>query len=279
MNNRALRLYTSAGLAAATLLWLAVPAYAQYKPRPLNDQATGESYHIEAGADLWFPSITATIASEALDIPGSQIDIKRDLGVVDKRMSALDLVLRPASRHKFRVQYLPIKYEASSIVNKDIIFNGIRYRLGLPVNSLLDWKTFSFGYEFDFIEKKWGFVGFILEAKYTDVNVSLNSPIMLEGPQFAHARGPVPALGAIGRVYVVPNVSITGEFTAFKIPDSINDRYNAHYVDLNIYGTVNFTNNIGVKGGFRSRDVGYLIEKDAGSFLLRGINMGVVVRY
>jgi hypothetical protein len=273
----ALRLYISAGL-ATTLLLLAVPAHAQYQPRPLNDAAIGESYHIEGGADLWFPSITATIASEALDIPGSQIDIKRDLGVSDKRLSALDLVLRPASRHKFRLEYLPIKYEASANVNKDIIFNGIRYRLGLPVNSLLDWKTFSLGYEFDFVEKKWGFVGFILEAKFTDVKVSLNSPLMSE-PQFAHARAPIPALGGIGRVYVIPNVSITGELSAFKIPDSIDNRYNAHYVDLNIYGTVNFTNNIGVKGGFRSRDVGYLIKLDSGSLVLRGIYFGAVVRY
>ena len=75
----------------------------------------------------------------------------------------------------------------------------------------------------------------------------LASPIASE---FAHARGPIPALGGIARVYVVPNISITGEFTGFKIPDSIDSRYNAHYVDIDIYGTVNFTNNIGVKGGY-----------------------------
>jgi hypothetical protein len=275
MNTRALRLSTSAGLAAA-FFFLAVPARAQYKPKPLNDPATGESYHIEAAADMWYPSITATVASEALGIEGSQIDLKRDLGVVDKRMSALALVLRPASRHKFRFEYLPIKYDASSTLNQDVIFNGIRYRVGLPVNTLFDWKTYSFGYEFDFVQKNWGFVGFILEAKYTDVQVSLASPIE---SQFARARGPIPAIGANARVYVVPNISITGEFSAFKIPDSIDNRYNAHYVDLNIYGTVNFTNNIGVKGGFRSRDVGYLIKADTGSFLLRGIFLGAVVRY
>ena len=275
MSTRALRLSTSAGLAAA-FFFLAVPARAQYKPRPLNDPATGESYHIEAAADMWYPSITATVASEALGIEGSQINLKRDLGVVDKRMSALALVLRPASRHKFRFEYLPIKYDASSTLNQDVIFNGIRYRVGLPVNTMFDWKTYSFGYEFDFVEKNWGFVGFILEAKYTDVQVSLASPIE---SQFARARGPIPAIGANARVYVVPNISITGEFSAFKIPDSIDNRYNAHYFDLNIYGTVNFTNNIGVKGGFRSRDVGYLIKADSGSFLLRGIFLGAVVRY
>jgi hypothetical protein len=261
---------------AAALLFLAVPAHAQYQPRPLNDPATGESYHIEAAADMWSPSISATVRSEGLGIPGNNIDIKRDLGVVDKRMSALDLVLRPSPRHKFRVQYLPIKYQAASTLNQDIVFNGIRYRIGLPVNSSFDWKTYSFGYEFDFVQKNWGFVGFILEAKYTDVQVALASPVE---SQFARARGPIPALGGIGRVYVVPNISITGEFSAFKLPDTIDGRYNAHYYDLNLYGTVNFTNNIGVKGGYRSRDVAYLIKEDSGSFVLKGIFVGAVVRY
>ena len=77
------------------------------------------------------------------------------------------------------------------------------------------------------------------------MQVSLASPLASE---FAHARGPIPALGGIARYYVVPNISITGEFSAFKIPDSIDSRYNAHYVDIDIYGTLNFTNNIGGEG-------------------------------
>jgi hypothetical protein len=271
------RLYTTVGL-AAILLVVAVPAQAQYKPRPLNDPATGESYHIEVAGDMWSPSISSNVSVEGLGIPGDTIDLKRDLGVVDKRMTALDLVLRPTSAHKFRFQYLPIKYEASSTLNHDIVFNGIRYRLGVPVNSTLDWKTYSLGYEFDFVQKDWGFVGFILEAKITDVQVSLNSPI-LTTPEFAQMRAPIPALGGIGRVYVVPNISITGEFSMFKLPDTIDGRYNAHYYDLNIYGTVNFTNHVGVKGGYRSRDVGFLVETDSGSFDLKGIFFGAVLRY
>jgi len=76
-----------------------------------------------------------------------------------------------------------------------------------------------------------------MEAKYTDVRVELDSPFAAE---FAHARAPIPALGGIGRFYVMPNISITGEVTAFKIPDSIDSRYAAHYVDVDIYGTLNF---------------------------------------
>jgi hypothetical protein len=261
---------------AAVVFCFAAPASAQYKPRTLDDPATGEKYHIEGGADFWFPTADMVVESEQLGIPGSQIDLKRDLGLVDTRFRALQVQLRPARAHKLRFEYLPVTYTQSATLNQDIVFNGIRYRLGLPVNSTLDWKTYEFAYEFDFVVKNWGFVGFDLEAKYTDVQVSLASPIASE---FARARGPIPAIGGIGRYYIVPNISVTGELTAFKIPDSIDDRYNAHYIDLDIYGTVNFTNNIGVKGGYRSRDVGYLIKTDTGSLTLKGIYIGVVARY
>ncbi len=275
MNRVAFRVSHWAALTAA-LFCFAAPASAQYKPRTLDDPATGEKYHIEGGADFWFPTADMVIESEQLGIPGSQIDLKRDLGLVDTRFRALQVQLRPARAHKLRFEYLPVTYTQSATLNQDIVFNGIRYRLGLPVNSTLEWKTYEFAYEFDFVVKNWGFVGFDLEAKYTDVQVQLASPIASE---FARARGPIPAIGGIGRYYFVPNISVTGELTAFKIPDSIDDRYNAHYIDLDIYGTVNFTNNIGVKGGYRSRDVGYLIKTDTGSLTLKGIYIGAVVRY
>jgi len=275
MNRSVIRLYAWAGLAAALVL-VAAPASAQFKPRPFNDPATGETYHIEGGADLWMPTANITVSSESLNIPGNQIDLKRDLGATDQTFRALQLQLRPTRNHKFRLQYIPVKYESSSTTTQDLIFNGIRYRVGVPINSTFSWKTLRFGYEYDFVTKNWGFVGFIVEAKYTDVNVQLDSSFAHE---FAHARGPVPALGGVARVYVVPNISITGEFTGFKIPDSIDSRYNAHYVDFDLFGTVNFTNNIGVKAGFRSVDVGYLIKSDSGSFTLKGLYFGALVRY
>jgi hypothetical protein len=274
--NRFLLSLTSWTVAAAALFCVAAPAAAQYKPRAVDDPATGEKYHIEGGADLWFPSADIAISSEQLGIVGDQIDLKKDLGLIDTRFSALQLQLRPARSHKFFLNYTPIDYSQSTILNRDVVFNGIRYKLGLPVNSELNWKTYEIGYEYDFVVKNWGFVGFDLEAKYTDVQVSLASPIATE---FARARGPIPALGGIVRYYVVPNVAITGQLTAFKIPDSIDSRYNAHYIDLDIYGTLNFTNNIGVKGGYRSRDVGYLIKSDTGQLTLKGIYFGAVVRY
>jgi hypothetical protein len=275
MKNDCRRVYAWAGLTVAAIL-LASPASAQYRPRPLNDPATGEAFRVEGSVSWWRPTADMNIASEGFGIPGTSIDFKKDLGMTDHSFPALNLVLKPADRHKFRMQYIPIKYEAQSSLRRDVVFNGQRYATNLPVNSSLDWRAFRFNYEFDFVNKNRGYAGFIVEAKYTDVRADLRSPIASE---FAQARFPVPALGGVGRVYVVPNISVTGEFTAFTIPDSIDDRYNAHYFDFDLYGTVNFNNNIGVQGGYRTLDLGYLIKTDAGNLTLKGIYFGVVARY
>jgi hypothetical protein len=275
-SNPVTRLYTSAVLAAVALAFSALPAHAQYRPRPLNDPATGERFHIEAEAGYWTPSAEITFASQGLGIPGDSIDVKRDLGVTDQNFKALAVQLRPARSHHFRFQYIPIEYAGSTRIARDLVFNGIRYQANLPVNSSLEWKAYRFGYQYDFIVRNRGFGGFIMEAKYTDVRAQLSTPLLVE---FTRQRAPIPALGGIARVYVVPNISVTGEVTGFTIPDSVGGRYQAHYVDVDVYGTVNFTDNIGVKGGYRSLDLGYHIKDDSGSFVLKGIYFGAVLRY
>lgn len=270
----AIRLY---GAVAVVLLLAAAPAQAQFTPRTLNDPATGEQFHIEGSAGFWWPTADMSIASESLGIIGSTIDFKKDLGLTDRRLGEVRLMVRPARKHKLRFQYIPIEYAQDDFtIRRDITFNGQLYRVGLPVQSQLSWKAYRLAYEYDFISRNRGFGGIILEAKLTDVQASLRSPIVEE---FIHAKAPIPTIGGIARVYVVPNISITGEVTGIKIPDSISEEYKAHYADIDIYGTVNFTNNLGVQVGYRTIDVGYVVKKDTGSFVLKGLYTSVVLRY
>lgn len=252
----------------------AVPASAQISL--LNETATGENYHIEFSAGYWHPSATMSIESEYLGILGSSIDFKKDLGLTDQRFSELHLVGRPARRHKLRFQYIPISYDQSATLTRDIVFRAQRYRVGIPVNSQLEWKAYRFAYEYDFISNDRVFGGFILDAKYTDVRAALQSPIVNE---FVHARGPIPTVGGIVRYYFVPNISVTGELTGISVPAAISKEYRAHYFDLDMYGTLNFTRNVGAQFGYRSFDVGLLVKNDLGSFVLKGIYFGIVARY
>jgi hypothetical protein len=255
---------------------LALPARAQYGANAPSDQATGERYHVEIGGFFWNPTPDIIISSESLGIVGTDIDFVNDLGIAKKRLKQVRVVLKPARKHKFRFEYTPIKYEAEGKLTADIVFNGIRFPVTFPVTTEMEWKAYRFGYEYDFISKDRGFAGLILEAKYTDVQATLSNALATE---FARARAPIPAIGGIARVYVVPNISITGEFSGIKLPESINDDYRAKYFDFDLYGTVNFTDNFGVQGGYRSFVVEYKVEKDAGDLKLKGLYFGGLVRF
>jgi hypothetical protein len=271
MINRCIRLYIGTGLTAMLVL-SASPAHAQYTPETLNAPPAGERFHIERNASWLFPSATITVASEGFGISGSAIDFKNDLGVEDKRMTP--------------EPHAPARRVTSSGFSS-FPSNTKRLRPASQIASTAEIpgersKSTStgghtLGHEFDFITKNHGFAGFIVEGKYTDVQVQLDavtSSVSIN--EFARARLPLPALGGIGRYYVVPNISITGEVTAFKLPDSIDSRYGGHYVDMDIYGTVNFTGNVGAQVGYRSLDLGYLVKEDTGTFRLKGLYFGLV---
>jgi hypothetical protein len=258
------------------LLWLAAaaPASAQYGRPTMEDPAIGERYHVETSYGFWKPDLTATISSEQLGIPGSDIDVKSDLGYTDSAIRQFHLVLRPGKKHKFRIEYIPVKYEGDTILNRTIVFNGIEFNVGLPVQSQFEWDTWRLGYEYDFVYTDRFYAGFILEVRQTTAKLALNSPIDSE---FTEARGPVPGIGGVVRAYPAKNFSITGEVTGLKVPAI--DEYEGNFVDVNIYGTFNFTNNFGVQGGYRALDAGYIAKLDTGDLTLKGFYFTGVARF
>lgn len=265
---------SAAALAALCLGWPGA-ASAQYRIPP--EPSIGERYHIEGAAALWNADPGLVISSESLGIPGDNVDLVQDLGIVSKRLRDLKLVLRPATKHKFRFQYLPMNYNSESVVQRDFTFNGQRYRIGLPVNTTASLKTYRFGYEYDFLYRERGFVGVLFDLKYTDVQVDLASPI---GEEFTTAVAPIPTIGVVGRGYVAKNVSITGEVSFFKIPENLGrEEFGGRYIDYDFYGTYNFTNNVGAQFGLRSVDVEYFRDLDTGNLDFRGWYFGAVVRY
>ena len=272
----ATRSLASALAVAAVLLW-ASAASAQYGYQSRSDPATGEKYNVEVAVGLWYPNASAVVSSESLGIIGSQIDLVNDLGVADEKFVDYRLVIRPGRKHKLRFQFTPIKDETDSVIQRDLVFNGIVFPVRLPVTSLVDWKAWRFGYEYDFIYRDRGFVGVILEAKYTDVHVELENPLSRE---FTEAKAPIPAVGLIGRGYLAANIAITGEFTGFKMPGDFSEGQDAgQYVEFDVYGTLNFTDNVGVQGGYRSLAVKYQIDNDFGDLKLDGFYFNGVVRF
>ncbi len=251
----------------------ALPASAQVQRA---DLVVGEDYNVEVSFNFWKPTPEPTIRSEALGILGTDIDLVTDLGIESKWLKDFGVVLRPGRKHRFRIDYLALNYEAEATLSREFIFNGLRYPVGLPVSTTAKFNTWRFGYEYDFLYTSRGFLGVLLDAKFTDMDVGLNSPI---GDEFSKQLVPIPTIGGVGRVYVTRNVSLNGEMSYFKIPDSAFDDYQGRYLDYDFSGVFNMHRNAAVQLGYRSIDVYYERVLDGGTLNFDGWYFGLTTRF
>src|SRR5688572_26502544 len=274
------RVYVVLSLLTLGVVAAPVTAAAQYRPSmSMEGDAVGEVYRIEAAYAWWNAEPSLIINSESLEIVGTDIDLIGDLGIQKKRLGLFDVVLRPGRKHKFRFQRIPIKYETDAFpVQREFVFNGQRYRVGLPVTTSVDFTTYRFGYEYDFLYLRRGFLGALVDLKYTNVDVSLDSPI---GAEFISATAPIPTIGVVGRGYVLPSLAINGELSFFRTPEGLAEQLDgdASYTDFDINGTYNFNKNVGFKMGYRRTSVFYDVELDTGDLKFKGMYFGGVVRY
>ena len=223
---------------------------------------------------------TSSSPARQLGIPGST-DRRQARPRADRpAFPALQLQLRPARSHKFRFQYIPIKYDADGDADaRTSSSTASATALGLPVE---------------------------LDARLEGVPLRLRVRLHRQEPRLRrlHPRGqvhrraactlatpdrrassrtraaPIPALGGIGRVYVVPNISITGEVTGFKMPDSIDEplqRALRRHRHLR-HGELHQQHRRARAATDRSTSA-ISIKTDTGAFTLKGMYFGVVVRY
>lgn len=259
------------------LLAFAPAAEAQYSVPGTSQRSVGEKYWVEVMGGFWNPSPQGSIQSEQFGIGGSEIDFLDDLGYEKKSFKDFRFVLRPGRKHKLRAQYVPISYTSETTFERTIVFNGQEYPVNLPVTTAFGWKVWRFGYEYDFVSREKFFAGLLLEVKYTQVDAELNTPAHA-APEFTSAKGPVPSIGGVLRGYVLPNTSITFELSGIKIP-RIDDKYEAKYIDWDLYGTFNITNNFGVTAGYRVMDVMFIADRDGGQMTLKGPYLGGIARF
>ncbi|MGE5815028.1 MAG: hypothetical protein ACM36C_11115 [Acidobacteriota bacterium] len=273
-----MRIHSSSIAVAATLLaLLAMPAYAQYGAKPISGspEPLGENYRVEAQVGLWGPTPDIVVSSSALGRIGSTISAVDDLGINKKQLPDLRFVLKPGRKHKFRIAYLPASWTADKIVTRDIEFNAQLFRVSLPVQSEVEWKEWSFGYEYDFVSNNKGFGGLFVDLKYPTVNVTLTS--LAVGTEFTQAKAPVPTIGGVGRIYATPIIAVNFELTLLKIPQIEN--YKASFIDWDLAGLFNVNKNFAARVGFRSMNVNYVFDLDTGDMKLRGLYFAGVARF
>jgi hypothetical protein len=241
------------------------------------DPVPGEDFVVELGLMFWQPTPELRIQTGAVAaIAEAGVDLVQEFAIEDQRFREFRAVLKPGRKHKLRFSYVPITYNAEATLQRSVTFGGQTFDVGLPAAADLTWNMWRFGYEWDFVSRERGLLGVIGELKYNTLSAELSSAV---GAELTDATAPLPGIGLIGRGYLHRDVSITAEFTGFKLGDRLSDEYNAKLFDFDIYGTISLGRNVGIQGGYRSVVAAYLVDEDSGDLKLKGLYFGGLVRF
>jgi hypothetical protein len=273
-------------LLAALLLSLVVSTRAQAQFR-VADPAPGETFHVELGLLFWSPTPEILIQTGALAAIGEpNVDLVREFAIDNASFNEFRGVIKAGRKHKLRVSHVLLEYHESATLQRTIVFGGRIFPISVPATADLSWRLWRFGYEWDFVARDRGLVGFITELKYNDVSAALAATGY--GSEITEVTAPIPTIGVIARAYPHKDVSITAEFTGFKMPGFIGSRisdslsgddFDAKMYDFDVYGTINLGRHVGVQGGYRSVTADYLVDEDAGDLKMKGMYFGGLVRF
>jgi len=252
--------------ALVALLGAARPTSAQ------SDVIPAETFHVEFGTAWWQPNPELSINTDALGSVGvTDFDFVEEFGISSSWFSEFRGVIKPARTHKFRISYVPIRYEKTAQLRRAISFNGDTFTG--PATGAVAWNLWRFGYEWDFVSRPRGFVGLLADVKVNTVRGAVRSSGVAAAVE---AQPPVPGIGFIGRGYVHPKVAISAEFTGFKFAGGDID---GSLFDFDVMATGNIFKSFGVEGGYRAVTADYNIDSDRGELKLRGPYVGIVSRF
>jgi hypothetical protein len=264
-------------IVALALVLGAARAEAQFTPR--QTVVPAEDFRLELGMAFWQPEPGLTLTTG--DVRVGSVDFVQEFGIAEERFREFRAVLRPGLKHKIRFAYVPLKYQKDAVLQRSITFQNLTFPVSADATTDINWDVYRFGYEWDFITMPRGFVGVIGELKYNKVQASVSATGPMLGQSVTIAadvdqQAPVPTIGGIARGYIGENISITGEFTGFKLD---RENFGGKFYDFDIYGAAHLGKFVGVQVGYRNLDVDFQADDEQGVMTMKGPYFGAFLRF
>jgi hypothetical protein len=162
----------------------------------------------------WITTIDDEIKSGTT---GTNINFIDDLGVDDKENFFDVRATLEFGSHKLRYGYMPLSWEGTKTITRDIVFAGQTFSASGTVNTELDVAYHRLGYEYDIIDALNNRLGVIFEVKYFDIDASLSST-GVNGT--ASVKAPVPTIGIAAQAGLPFLLSVGGEITGMSLGSS-----------------------------------------------------------
>jgi len=232
----------------------------------------GEKYTVELEGRMWNAKLDSTVKVVENGI-GTDTKLVDDLGFDERKNFFQGRVqVKLLKKHKFNLEYIPLKWDADKVVTRTIEFSGEKYTVGTRVQSSLDLKFLKGGYEYDFLVGKLGFLGGTLDVLVANASVQLKAPA-LGIDQKEDKTVPIPMIGLIGRIYPSKWVNLTGKASGLPL-GSYGSVFDAE-VSLNI----NPIKYLGISGGYRYFSTNLKYNDNSLDYKLDGPFVGLDIRF
>jgi hypothetical protein len=253
---------TARALPVAVLVLLPTAARAQDSSPPQ------ENYGIRLEYREFRPNFTGEIQKGFGESEGTLVDIVDDLGIVDDRTFEIRGGFQIKHGHKLRGSYTPLDYKGHvEDAIQRFTYGQLTVNRGEPVETRIKGAYWSGAYEFDFLKGPRGFLGGTVGAKFVDIDTTVVATNQNQREQDTW-RSPVPALGAITRMYA-GRVSVEGEISGFTLGDR------GSLLEFDVAGRLHISDRLAASGGYRYLKIRGEDDRDFADIHLEGWHFGL----
>ena len=168
---------------------------------------TASAFEIGARGYYWFPTLSNNMKVDASGKPGTEFNVRDDLGMGNKGYPSIE-VFAGLGKHHLSLMYTQADYSGSANLVNPITFNGATFATGATVNSDLKIRMLDASYKYDLIDTSNILAGFSISAvgkiKYIDAVASLSSPLV--GQTSNNLKLPIPMVGAAAHIGLLANI-------------------------------------------------------------------------
>jgi len=202
-----------------------------------------EQYRLRVEYRQFHSKLTGQLQHGFGEAAGTDLDVRGDLGIGDKKTWSGLAVLQLKPGHKLRGSITRLDYDGDLAAGRSFVYGETTFVAGNRVVTSLKGNYFTGEYEWDFVQRNWGFLGLLIGAKFVDVDgviVAEAQPVR----EVETLRAPIPVAGLAGRAYF-GSVSLGGEVSGLVI----GERGQVYEID----GTarIHFSDRLAVGAGYR----------------------------
>jgi hypothetical protein len=192
-----------------TLILLLVAAPPMHAAGP--DERDFDSYKLRITGYWFYAQPSGKFEGKAHN---GALDLSRDVNFQTYSTFSGKLDWKFARKHHFILAATPFDTTQQRVLNRTVNFQGRTFDVGLATSTDLQVNGYSVGYQYDFIRRRQGHLGLVLQMDLLDTKATISAAAQVVGGvqrAAVSASGsllaPIPVAGPDFRVYLIPNSS------------------------------------------------------------------------